>query len=70
MIDEGPVHKIQRFFLESSETKLHGRSSDLFLLWAPSRIYSFQWLRVNCSQHYLIGTYSSGTVQDLHLIPF
>ena len=29
----------------------NGRSSDLFLLRAPSRKFFFQWLKVGCLQH-------------------
>lgn len=63
-----PVHQTQRFFLESNDKRLHGRSSDSFLLQTafPELI---PVAKEKCLQTYY-ETYSSGTVQDFHLIPF
>ena len=60
----------QRFFLESNDNDMHGRSSDSFPLAGAFPEAGSSGNGVWCMPATLCETYSSGTVQDLHLIPF
>ena len=59
--------QIQSLFLESLKSKMHGRSSDLLLF---RTAFPFTRTVAKVLPKHLIGDHSSGTVRDLHLIPY
>ena len=61
--------RLNAFSSKAMIKTVHGRSSDLFLLADAFPEACFQWLLVVLPATYH-ETYSSGTVQDFHLIPF
>lgn len=66
--DSCPVHQTQRFFLESNDKV--GCMAGLLTCFCGRRLPGcVQWLKRYVSVT-LCETYSSGTVQDSHLIPF
>lgn len=62
------MHILIIFPRENKKQTESCRSSDLFRNCYAFPLYQKQWL--GSVQFFIYGTYSSGTVQDFHLVPF